>query len=136
MESRPIPPEVHVLLREHVCTFEEIEILLLLLGDPRKPWSADAIVGALRLDWQTAIEALEALSRGGLIAERAGPDPAFVYRPGNAGREAAIAWLAGCWKEGGVEIARILNANAIDRVRRSALRTFADAFLLWRKERS
>lgn len=133
--SEQIPPEVQELLRDCVPSFEALEVLLRLRAEGG-PTATESIHKRLKLPESVIDEALEMLCQRGLVASREHEGTVlYAYDPRPSDREKSVEWLARAWSEGGVMIAKALTANAIDRVRNSASRTFSDAFLLWRKDK-
>lgn len=128
-----IPTAVTELLRDRVETYEQLEVLLALHATPHRPWHADALAEALRTSAELVAAALAGLVAGGLVATsgtglrteyRYAPDP---ERPDDA---AAVDALATAYATQRLELVKLMSANAIERVRAAAARTFADAFLL------
>ena len=120
------------LLFETVETFEELEVLV---------WFHDrgegSVGGATLIGQQTVAppEAAEAAlaclaTRGILSASSAQPDQ-FLYVPSAEARE-AIDQIVREYRENPVQVMRFMTANAIDRVRTAAVRTFAESFRIRR----
>jgi hypothetical protein len=73
-------------------------------------------------------------SAGLVAATGAASDPRFAYRPASSGIDAAAGRLDREYAERPIRIIQLMSANAIDRVRTAALHTFADAFVLKKKD--
>lgn len=129
--SDELPEDVRVLLRQHIESFDELESLLLLRQEAGADFSPDAVAARLGVSPDAAAEALRSLVKAGVVVAGAGG----VYRFGavDAGASATVAKLAEAYRERRVEVMRLLSANAIERLRTAAMRRFADAFLLRRK---
>ena len=69
-----------------------------------------------------------------MAATRAAPAPRFAYRPTSSGLDAAAGRLDREYAERPIRIIQLMSANAIERVRTAALHTFADAFVLKKKD--
>jgi DNA-binding transcriptional ArsR family regulator len=126
---------VRALLRDHIGSFEQLEVLLLLHREADRAWPPDAVAAELSIASPAAQEALESLQRANLLAAaREGESVLFRYALAGARLEAAVQGLARAYHESPVEVVKLMSANTIERVRTSALRTFADAFLLGKKK--
>lgn len=124
-----------MLLREHVETYEQLEALLLLQRDPKRTWSADAAGAALKISPEAAADALDHLSGRGLLAiAPSGSGRLFRYAPTRAHTDEAVERLAREYDQNRLEIIKLMSAYAIERLRTAAIRAFAGAFVLGRKE--
>ena len=134
MVSESLPEDVQELLRAHVESYEHLAILLLVYRDPERHWSAADLAVALGIAEQLADSAVAALYSGGLLRIHS-QAAATRYQYATAGANAAaVARLALEYSENPAGIAKFLSANAIGRLRGAALRAFADAFVLKKKD--
>ena len=69
-----LPTEVTAFLRERISSLSELELLLLLHADARRPWTATSASAALRLTEPWVAVALERFVHAG-FAQRAGDGP-------------------------------------------------------------
>jgi hypothetical protein len=121
-----IPNEVLSLLHERLSGLHEIKVLLLLHGDPSRTWSAPAVAEALRWPEPWAGTALENLAAAGLVVGIGdGLERRFSYLATTIELDAAAGVLADIHGEDGLQLMRILNSSALDRVR-SAAATLGD----------
>jgi hypothetical protein len=65
--ARELPREARYLLREHVHSAGELDLLMLLHGDRARAWTVDEICTALRCPTGWAEPRLEALRRAGVF---------------------------------------------------------------------
>jgi hypothetical protein len=131
MNADRIPEAAEALLRECVYTFEELEILLLLHGDRERRWEIQDVAGGVRLSEGDAAAVCSALLARDLITEhRTGPRVAYAFGGSRPGIDEAMAALARVAADSRLTIIRIMNANAVDRLRTKAARAFSDAFLM------
>ena len=115
---------------EHIESFEQLELLLLLRSDPDGYWTADAFARLTRTALPLIMPALEALQTHGLVRVRAAAgEPSYLYGPMDPQLDAAVGALAQIYDERPIEIIKLMSANAIGRLRTAAIRAFADAFL-------
>lgn len=126
-----IADDVKSLLYDFIESFEQLGILLLLHRKRGEAWTPGAVAAELNLDTDAAKKALEHLCRRHLV-EVSGEKAAarFMYHPGSPGMEAAVRGLAEAYEENLLEVMQLMNKNAIERVRTSAMTAFADAFLI------
>lgn len=127
--------DVRALLHEHIESYEQLETLLLLRRERYEEWTGEGLASRLRVRAELIDTALAGLEAGGLIqAIRASPTQ-FVYRPASPGLDAAVGRLERAYAERPILVIQLMSANAIERLRTAALHTFADAFVLKRKDR-
>lgn len=130
-----LPADVRALLHEHIETYEQLEILLLLRRERYEEWTIAALATRLHVRAELIGSALERLRSGGLVAVLSAAGAVrFAYRPGSSGLDAAAGRLDREYSERPIRIIQLMSANAIERVRTAALQTFADAFVLKKKD--
>lgn len=126
-----LPAIVLALLRERIETFEQLQILLLLLREPDRDWGIQRVASDLRIDAALVTESFEHLRRVGLLEARGSGEALTVHLgPSDPALRPACEALARAFVESPAEVMRTLNANAVERVRTSAMRAFASAFIL------
>jgi hypothetical protein len=130
-----IPDDVQAFLRDYIGSYEELEVLLLLYR-ARDQWHHLAAVTAqLRLPGVSA-ETAEALVASRLLAVRGTSGEAlYAYVPADPALEIAVTRLAQSYAEAPLAVMKVMTDNAMNRLRVSALQTFADAFVLRRKRK-
>lgn len=135
MPDEIVPPEVRALLFECIDSFEQLEVLVFLHAERARSFSAPALAETLRFPPDAVATALHALVTRRLIEALAGASPKrFRFDP-RSERALAVEALASCWAAHRYEIVRLLGTYAMERVRNSAARAFADAFLIGRKKK-
>jgi hypothetical protein len=125
-----ISENAKALLRDHIESFEQLEILLLLHRKRSDILDPDAVAMELKLDSDTVTEALVHLCRARLAVRVEDAGRRFRYGPDRPGMDDAVGNIAGSYDENRLEVINLMNTNAIDRVRTSAMRAFANSFLL------
>jgi hypothetical protein len=129
-ETSDLPEDVRALLHEHIESYEQLEVLLLLRRERYEEWTVARLAARLHVREELIETALEGLKRSGLV-EASGAAPArFAYRTAGSGLDAATSRLEREYAERPILIIQLMSANAIERVRTAALHTFADAFVL------
>jgi DNA-binding IclR family transcriptional regulator len=116
-------------LFEHIASYEQLEVLLLMAKERQAPWSARTLAERLGLDSDSCQAALEHLLDHGLVA--AGPAAGeFGYHPASSELEQKVETLRQTYQEQRVAVVQMMSGNAVERVRTAAIRTFAGAFRL------
>lgn len=117
-------------MTEFIHSYEQLEILLFLYRRPGEHWSAEDIAQQLKSAPESAAATLEALRARGLLGKQTGPVSTFSYEPATQELAESVTELAEAYAEGPILVIEFMSANAIERVRSSALKTFAEAFRL------
>lgn len=129
--------EVQELIRQCVTSFEKLEILLLLLREKSSGLlSAEAIAPLVKMPKDITSAALSDLCTVGLIAAQdVDGKPHFSYAPRSAELRHAAEALARAFDEQRGATVGFLCRNAIERVRSSASRAFADSFIIKKQDK-
>jgi hypothetical protein len=125
-----ISEHAKALLRDHIESFEQLEILLLLHRRRGEILDPDAVATELKMDFDTVTDALAHFCREHLAIRIEGEGRRFRYGPDRPGLDEAVGDLAESYDENRLEVINLMNTNAIERVRTSAMRAFANSFLL------
>jgi predicted ArsR family transcriptional regulator len=134
-DTDDLAEDVRALLHEHIESYEQLELLLLLRRERHEESTVAALAARLHIREELVAAALQALEAGGLVAiTGTAPEVRFAYRPASSGVDAAAGRLQREYAERPIRIIQLMSANAIDRVRTAALQTFADAFVLKKKD--
>lgn len=136
-DSSDLPEDVRRLLHEHIDSYEQLEVLLLLRRERYEAWTPDGLASRLRISEALIEPALATLKSAGLISADAADaqPPRYAYRPASSGLDATVGILDREYAERPISIIKLMSANSIERVRTAALHTFADAFVLNKKEK-
>jgi len=132
MIDRSVPAEVREFLFVHVHTYEQLETLILLQEHPDRSWTAENAGDALQLSAGAAAEALRELSDSQVL-EQVATSP-LSYRLSRDDVKRSVRSIADLYKDNRLWVMRLMNANAIERVRTGAMRAFADAFVIGGKK--
>jgi hypothetical protein len=129
--TEEFPESVKALLREHVTSFEKLELILLLAGQPQQAWTIASLSSRVHVPEDLIVEALDALERARLVGSTIEGGQRLVrHAPATAELAHAACELLRIFPELRAAIIVFMNANAIERVRSGAVRTFAEAFIL------
>jgi hypothetical protein len=133
--TEDLPEDVRALLHEHIESYEQLEVLLLLRRERYEEWTTEALGARLHVREELIGSALEGLESGGLVTVTgAAAEARFAYRPASSALDSAAGRLDREYADRPLRIIQLMSANAIDRVRTAALHTFADAFVLKKKD--
>jgi hypothetical protein len=128
--DRLISYRVRALLRGRIHTFEELEVLLLLHRSQRSPKPEHAIAAELDVSTTVAADAVAVLQRQGLVEMHPSGIRSFRYAVADSEVDEAIRELALEYRRNRLEVIKLMTANSIERIRTSAMRAFAGAFVL------
>jgi hypothetical protein len=115
-----LPAEVRRLIRAHLGSARQLEILLALRSGRDRTWTADATGRELRVGEAAAELSLRELAAGGLLAEEAGK---YRYAPRDRSLASACDALADAYAKRRVRVIEFLYSKPDD-----AIETLADAF--------
>jgi hypothetical protein len=115
---------LETLLQQRLTSVDQIEIVLLLMRDPSRAWTAPEVAAALRTPPESAAMRLFLLASTGLITFEAAGMPKYRYAGGDAAPEAVLSELARLYESDRAVVAALVGAPP------DPLRSFADAFKL------
>jgi hypothetical protein len=124
-----IPHEVKTFLREHINSLVQLEVLLLLHGNPTGAWDVDKVNRELQLGTELIRKQLADLHGHGLLDLAEGADEAYRYNPVTSELDQAVNALAKCYKERRVSVTSFIYSSPLD-----SIRNFADAFRIRKDE--
>jgi hypothetical protein len=128
--GRQLPAGVRQFLETHVDSFEQLEVLLLLHAAPDQEFTAGDVSKRLSIAADLAETTLSALQRSGLVAVRRGNGRLYKFSARPAELGSVVDDLARTYQRDATPVVRLIAERAMDRVRTSAARLFADAFRL------
>ena len=121
MADEPLPSSVRQFIFQYLSSVEQLEILLLLVKEERKPWTAEAIYRIVLSSRASVEHGLERFTAAGLVERMAGDPPLYCFR--GTGAAKAIHELRHCYQAMPVRV-----IEAIYQKNRDAVQGFADAF--------
>jgi hypothetical protein len=128
-----LPAEVRELIRERIQSIEALEAVLALRERRDRAVPFAELAAALRLSPAAVESAIEELGRVHLV--RAEGALSARYAPESAELDHSVGALVDAYQLFRVETLVFIASNAIGRVRKSALHTFAEAFKLQGKKK-
>ena len=120
-------------ITEHIDSVMQLEILLLLAGQPGKTWTPAALAEELRIDPAWVDGQLQTMGGRGVVAAVATDHTAaltFRYEPRTVALEETVRELARAYADRRVTVIGLIFSKPVDKIR-----SFADAFRI-RKDRS
>ncbi|MFZ5894612.1 MAG: hypothetical protein ACOY0T_26355 [Myxococcota bacterium] len=132
MKQTELSEPVRQFLMVYVHTFEDLEVLLAARRLQGTAFAPDAIAQTLCMDVDSAALALGKLSDVGLIAPRSADPLTYEYRP-PAALAVRVDELSEAYETQHLLVITAISSNAITRVRTSAIKTFAEAFMLGKR---
>ncbi len=121
---------VQQFLRERIDALEQLEVLILLRAEPAEAWDARAVAVALGISDEQAHAALAHLHAQELLLAGGPEGRSFRYAPKTAGLAADARVAVDAYREARIDVLMFVSRCAMDRIRVSQVRTFAQAFLL------
>ena len=123
---------LRLFLHDCVRSYEELEALLFLARNEDREFTSEEVTLALKAAVGSLDDALQELAAvGGLVtvAKRSAV-ARYRYAPGDEATRQCVIDLAAAYANQRMSVVQILSANALQRVRRAAMRRLADAFRL------
>jgi hypothetical protein len=117
-------------MNDCVRTFEELEALLWLFAHQNEGVTVRALARTLGIVESTMQEAVDGLIASNLLAHVTGSVDLIRYAPASPDLGANVALLAAAHERDRFEVVRIVAENSMLRIRKSALQTFADCFVV------
>lgn len=130
MSEEAIPPRARQFITERIDSVMQLEVLLLLAGQPGKVWTAPDLAQQLRIDPAWVESQLRAMAAGGLVTVAEGAPAQFRYEPRTPDLAATVQDVAQAYADRRVTVIGLIFAKPTEKIR-----SFADAFRI-RKDRS
>jgi hypothetical protein len=121
-------------LRERIQSYDQLEVLLFCRQSQPGAVTAQATAERLKMSRDVVLEALEHLRQVALL-ERGTDErpPSYRYRPVTPELGRLVDALTFAFEDERLALVRLMNENAVERVRTAAMRLFADSFVLGKK---
>lgn len=118
---------VRELVREHVGSVIELEVLLLVSGSPARSFTAAEVARELRVSVEWTQGYLSKLGTKGILRERPGRPSAYCFAPSSPSIHDAVSRLAQAYARQRHTVIDLIYSEPDDEIL-----TFADAFKLWK----
>jgi hypothetical protein len=120
-------------IRNHVESYEQLEILIRLRAQPDRRWAHHSISSASGIDETLAEESLRFLCEQGLLRAEVGTHALlFRYEPQSSELDALAGRLEEAYGTERLAVMRLMTANSIERLRTKALEKLSDSLSLAR----
>ncbi|HYP89930.1 MAG TPA: hypothetical protein VEQ59_17295 [Polyangiaceae bacterium] len=126
--SSSSPENLRLFLQMFVSSYEELEVLLFFARGVRQSWTANELAAALRKPAEPVATALSQLAARGLLESEARTELAYRYAVTNDELRLRIAELDRAYEHERLSVVQMMSDNALERIRRSAIRGMSDAF--------
>jgi hypothetical protein len=110
-----LPPPVRAFISAHIDSLDQLEILLLLHGSPRR-WSADEVVAELRLSPASVDRRLALLRKRRLIVQEDANIALYRFPSDDARLRASVDLLAATYRQRRVAVTLFVVSNPLDNV--------------------
>lgn len=128
--SDRISPEIRKLIREHITSVDQLEVLLLLHRTAGREWTAREVADELRTNVQMAGERLSDLSYRGLLVMTDTARFSYVYRPTDIAIARAVDDLAAVYPTFRHRVIELIFSRPEE-----SILSFADAFRITPKKK-
>jgi hypothetical protein len=126
LSSTPVTQELRSFLKGRMSSSDQIDIVLLLLGDPQRSWTAFEVAEALSAAPESTAMRLFLLASAGLIVFEPAGVPRYRYAPADEATDRLLRELAAAYAANRAEVLRAIDIP----VPADPISTFADAFRL------
>ncbi|MFL6521012.1 MAG: hypothetical protein ACJ8NS_12380 [Chthoniobacterales bacterium] len=125
MATEALSDSVKQFLGRYIHSLEQLELLLLLRGQPDRLWTVTQVYEVIRSSQASLRKGLECFTNEGFFCAEKGTLPAFRYSPQNEELREAVEQIAASYRLSRVRVIEAIFAPQIDPVQK-----FADAFKL------
>ena len=130
MPGEEITAQVKQFIRETINSVEQLEVLLFVVSNPEREWSAAEVSSRIRAPEESVAAKLAGLQQVGLVAVRQADIALYRYLPGSSALAQEVAdSLKQAYEEGRESLIQLIYSRPMDNIR-----YFADAFRIRRKE--
>ena len=126
---------VRAFLRDYIDSFESLEVLLLLRAE-QTALTAEELCRRLSTHAPLIDDALASLVRARLVNADQKVPALYRYADQGSARDAIAGSLERIYRDEPIKIMQLMSTNAIERLRTSTIRAFADAFVVRRDKDS
>ena len=128
MKLDDVSPRVRALLATRIDSFEKLELIIALHGEPRATSTFDQMCERLGVARHLLREAAVSLNADSLVQMTSGGELQLLP-PTDRDRE-AIGELVALYSDDRMAVVKALGEIALDRIRNMASKVFADAFVI------
>ena len=130
MAREEVSPEVRRFIQDTISSVEQLEVLLFMMSNADKDWSAAQVSDRVRLQPESVEARLRELADADILVKRLGQEATYCYAPkSSAVAEELGASLSKAYQEGRDTVIQLIYTRPMDNIR-----IFADAFRIKRKD--
>ena len=129
MSEKVFSEELERFIAAEITSLEQLEILLLLSGNPHKWWTAAGVYEVIKSSVQSVQDRLNEMATRGILRKEADNEVRFQFKPTNDAVWNITAELRDAYKERSVKVVQAIYSKPPD-----AVQEFARAFRV-RKEK-
>ena len=134
MEIDEVPEDIRDFLYERIESYEELTVLLWLHTHASRGGDTETIARDARIPMESAAQALSELRAKGLVTSRDASTDSFTLAATESDSR-TVARLAALYESRPLDVMKTMNANAIQRLRTSMMKSFANAFIVGGKKK-
>ena len=123
MSERVFSEELEKFIAAEISTLEQLEILLLLSGNPHKWWTASGVYDVIKSSVQSVEVRLNEMAERGILRREVDSEVRFQFGPANDDVWRITSELREAYKERSVKVVQAIYSNPPD-----AVQEFARAF--------
>jgi predicted transcriptional regulator len=130
LAGEEISPEVKHFIHSTINSVEQLEVLLFLMSNAERAWTADEISSRVRLTHESVTSKLEELLRAKLLTASTDEPPQYCYEPDSKALAQEVAdSLDKAFRERKDTVIQLIFSRPMDNIK-----VFADAFRIRRDE--
>jgi hypothetical protein len=129
VSERVFSEELERFIAAEINSLEQLEILLLLSGNPHKWWSAEGVYDVIKSSVQSVRDRLEEMTHRGMLRKEVESEVRYQFAPASDDLWKVTSELRDAYKERSVKVVQAIYSKPPD-----AVQEFARAFRL-RKDR-
>ena len=129
MSEKAFSEELERFIAAEITSLEQLEILLLLSGNPHKWWTAVGVYEVIKSSVQSVLDRLNEMVDRGILRKEADNEVRFQFKPTNDAVWNITSELRDAYKERSVKVVQAIYSKPPD-----AVQEFARAFRV-RKEK-
>ncbi len=123
MNENAFSKELDAFIAREMKSLEQLEILLLLSGNPHKWWSAPTVYEVIKSSPASVAARLEELATRNVVRKEAGAEVRYQFAPDDPNLWKVVTELREAYKERPVKVVQAIYSNPPD-----AVQEFAKAF--------
>jgi hypothetical protein len=116
VSENDFPPELAAFVAAEIQSVEQLEILLLLSGNPHRWWTAQAVYEVIKSNLGSVKERLEDFTKKLILKKDNSQAPSYQFSPENQGIWQLVSGLREAYKERPVKVVQAIYSKRSDPV--------------------